>query len=551
MDERTLKAYSDNSARLIRSYETMKPRRLYELVATFFHRGARTLDVGCGSGRDLSYLQGSGFQIQGVDVVPEFIQYIRSTSPSVEVNLDGLPKLSTIRDKEFDNVLVSGVLMHLTAADLIEASMTLLRITKPGGRIIVSTKRRSPNTDERDDLGRLHTSVSATRLSLLFEGLGAKTLFHEEQIDDERPEVVWDNFVFEKRDLSVRTGIEALQEIITKDKKTASYKLALLRALCQIARFEQNGTFSDIGSTDVWVPLKRVAFYWLKFYFPLQDTKQIKSGDQLAFSESLRQLNCSPAEFGQLMTEYDEGTNREQIDPVLKEISDTIIKGPLRYIGDTDYGVFTYLSGRKAAESPGFKFDYEMGMMSVPSAIWHDLILFGTWVEDSVVMRWAEFTNKHNPDIPFADLYLKLTDPVFDERTTAEIRRLFSNQEIECVWSGQRTHDFHVDHAIPYSFWKNNDLWNLLPSAAKINSEKSDSIPHPHLAARRKDCIVSYWEVYAKAYPERFKYQIRKSHRVSDKNWQNELHLSFVETLTRLSFQKVVDVWSPKELSKT
>ncbi len=111
MDATTLKAYSDNADRLIKSYTTMKPRRLYELIATFFHRGERTLDVGCGSGRDLAYLQGSGFKIEGLDAVPEFIAHIKATSPSIPVHLDQLPTLKTIPDNSFNNVLVSAVVV--------------------------------------------------------------------------------------------------------------------------------------------------------------------------------------------------------------------------------------------------------------------------------------------------------------------------------------------------------------------------------------------------------------------------------------------------------
>ncbi|MBY0515394.1 MAG: methyltransferase domain-containing protein [Bacteriovoracaceae bacterium] len=543
MDPITLKAYSDNSDRLIKSYTTMKPRRLYELIATFFHRQASTLDVGCGSGRDLAFLQGSGFKIEGLDAVPEFIAHIKESTPSIPAHLDQLPKLQGMKDNTFDNVLVSAVLMHLPASELIEAVINLLRLTKPGGRLIVSTKKRSMNAPERDDWGRLHTQIMAPKLTLLFEGLGAKTLFHEEQVDNMRANVSWDNFVFEKRDLTKRTGIESLQEIITKDKKDTSYKLALLRALCQMSRYEPAAAFSDLGSDHVWLPLKRVAFYWLKFYMPLTGLRQSKTHEFLAFQKDLMNLGYTQAELGRLVNEYDESINRDTIDPVLKKISDTIIQGPLKYIGDSEYGVFNYLTGKKAKESPGFKFDFEMGMMQVPTEIWHDLILFGSWIEDSVVMRWAEFTEKYNAEASFADIYKLLTTPTFDDRTTQDIRKLFQGQTIECVWSGNQTNDFHIDHAIPYSFWKNNDLWNLLPASAKINSAKSDSIPHPELVTKRKDCLIHYWDIYSKAYPERFKYQLQKSHRINGSNWENELFLSFLETVTRLSYQKVVGVW--------
>ncbi len=199
MDAITLKAYSDNADRLITSYTTMKPRRLYELIATFFHRSARTLDVGCGSGRDLAYLQGAGFKIEGIDAVPEFIAHVKKTSPSIPVHLDELPKLKTIPDNSFENVLVSAVLMHLPGEALVEATKNLIRITAKGGRLIVSVKKRLGPRSERDDLGRLFTDIQPWALKLLFESQGAELLFHEEQPDESREDTRWDNFVFERK----------------------------------------------------------------------------------------------------------------------------------------------------------------------------------------------------------------------------------------------------------------------------------------------------------------------------------------------------------------
>lgn len=547
MDSLTLKAYSDHATRLISSYTTMKPRRMYELVATFFHRNAVTLDVGCGSGRDLSFLQGSGFKIEGLDAVPEFVEHCRKVAPSVTIHLDRLPKLATLPDGKYDNVLVAAVLMHLPSSDLIEAAMNLLRITRPGGRLIISTKKRKDGSPERDDWGRLHSLITPGRLILLMEGLGAKLLFQEEQADDLRPEISWDNFVFEKRDLTQRTGIEALQEIITKDKKDTSYKLALLRSLCHISRLEHGSATFDHAREYVWIPMKRVSFYWLKFYFPLlkgAELKQSKSHPRLAFQSELEALNYGPAELARLISEYDDNLNRPEINKVLKTIADTIYAGPMQYIGETKYGVFMHLSGKEAHNSPGFKTDYEMGMMGVPVTIWHDLMLFGTWVEDSILMRWAEFTEKINPSVNIAEIFKLLNSPVEDIRTTNEVRHLFAGGAPECVWTGKASSDFQVDHAIPYSFWKNNDLWNLFPASAKVNLAKSDSIPHPDIVRASRDRMVGYWELYAKAYPERFKYQLEKAHRISGENWENELYLSFLETVTRLGHQKVVGVWS-------
>ncbi|WP_418156223.1 HNH endonuclease domain-containing protein [Pseudomonas aeruginosa] len=47
-----------------------------------------------------------------------------------------------------------------------------------------------------------------------------------------------------------------------------------------------------------------------------------------------------------------------------------------------------------------------------------------------------------------------------------------------CTWSGRPLNQrFAVDHAIPFSLWANNDLWNLLQVDQQVNANKSDKLP--------------------------------------------------------------------------
>ncbi|WP_048145888.1 HNH endonuclease domain-containing protein [Methanoplanus limicola] len=57
-----------------------------------------------------------------------------------------------------------------------------------------------------------------------------------------------------------------------------------------------------------------------------------------------------------------------------------------------------------------------------------------------------------------------------------------------------------VDHMIPFSVWKNNDLWNLLPALNSVNSKKSDKIPSPALIEKRSDAITGYWDILHEKY---------------------------------------------------
>jgi CRISPR/Cas system Type II protein with McrA/HNH and RuvC-like nuclease domain len=119
----------------------------------------------------------------------------------------------------------------------------------------------------------------------------------------------------------------------------------------------------------------------------------------------------------------------------------------------------------------------------------------------------------------FGDL-LKIiaTEPV-KERDIQDSRMFFlqlhrKEGTLKSVWSGKTiTHvDEKVfDHMIPFSVWKNNELWNILPALKTENQTKSDFISHPDLLVRQKDLIIWYWNKMNEYDPDVFMEQIRYS----------------------------------------
>ena len=66
-----------------------------------------------------------------------------------------------------------------------------------------------------------------------------------------------------------------------------------------------------------------------------------------------------------------------------------------------------------------------------------------------------------------------------------------------------------MDNLIPFSIWKNNDLWNLLPSDSKTNNQKRDKIPSPELVEKQRNMIIDYWEILNESQTQRFKKEIQ------------------------------------------
>jgi len=106
---------------------------------------------------------------------------------------------------------------------------------------------------------------------------------------------------------------------------------------------------------------------------------------------------------------------------------------------------------------------------------------------------------------------------------------------------------FAVDHAIPFSLWHNNDLWNLFPCDEKLNLKKSDSLPERELIMKRRNCIIGYWEILRDKQQRRFDYEIQlfTGQRDLGDNWQNLTFGRFSEAIEVTAVQRGCERWRP------
>ena len=81
--------------------------------------------------------------------------------------------------------------------------------------------------------------------------------------------------------------------------------------------------------------------------------------------------------------------------------------------------------------------------------------------------------------------------------------------KVYCVWTGKSISRYDVDHMVPFSVWKNNDLWNLLPSQPSTNNQKRHKIPSVELIEKQQDLIIEYWELIQRNRPERFQKEVQ------------------------------------------
>lgn len=130
------------------------------------------------------------------------------------------------------------------------------------------------------------------------------------------------------------------------------------------------------------------------------------------------------------------------------------------------------------------------GQTQVPYTFEKDGIrLNNKWAEyfkqHQVILRgftnWhlLKFLQKHNPNV--IGLSEKLEKPGMRDMNLARKywTSYLKSQSINCIYSKQLIHaeKFSLDHFIPWSYMAHDQVWNIIPTSASVNSSKSNILP--------------------------------------------------------------------------
>lgn len=332
-------------------------------------------------------------------------------------------------------------------------------------------------------------------------------------------------------------GFRDITTIIERDSKDTTYKFALLRGVIEIS--QEHSGLGRTTDTEVEFPLGLLVEKWILYYYPLIEpdiiVPQQRSGEsrpgghRIAFRNDLKRVTEFYRPLGGLSAFYRDyvmGTFPQEIEPdilaLMKKVRSTIIEMPMKHLGHSiakDHSIFK--PGMKGRLKPDRRVDQKFliaraGTFTFNRDLFDVFQYLGSFIagEDSLLYKWAEFSaNADKGRTISAEKILELlktrpeTGRAVLEARSAYGTRLAMEGPLECVWSGrriERADDLAVDHAIPFSLWRNNELWNLLPASNSVNARKRDRIPSPSLIDDRAGAIVDYWHLLHSAYPARF-----------------------------------------------
>ncbi len=105
-----------------------------------FEAGSRLLDAGCGSGRNVHWFLGRGFDVCAIDTDPQALQHVREAAghrapdlPAENFRVEAA-EATTFDDGSFDAVLAIALLHFARDDEHFDAMLErLLRLLRPGG----------------------------------------------------------------------------------------------------------------------------------------------------------------------------------------------------------------------------------------------------------------------------------------------------------------------------------------------------------------------------------------------------------------------------------
>jgi hypothetical protein len=288
-------------------------------------------------------------------------------------------------------------------------------------------------------------------------------------------------------------GFREITTIIERDAKDTTYKFALLRGVIEIS--QEHSGLRRTTDTEVEFPLGLLVEKWILYYYPLIEpdiiVPQQRSGEsrpgghRIAFRNDLKRVTEYYRPLGGLSAFYRDyvmGTFPQEIEPdilaLMKKVRSTIIEMPMKHLGHSiakDHSIFK--PGMKGRLKPDRRVDQKFliaraGTFTFNRDLFDVFQYLGSFIagEDSLLYKWAEFSaNADKSRAITAEKILELlktrpeTGRAVLEARTAYGTRLAMAGPLECVWSGrriERAEDMAVDHAIPFSLWRNNELRN-------------------------------------------------------------------------------------------
>lgn len=163
--ESTIDYYQNNSNDLAKRYESANVDSVQELIIRTFQEKSKLLELGCGTGREISFLLNKGYDVLGSDASESMLAQALLYHPELEGRLTQLtiPSPIELTQESLDGVYSIAMLMHLAKNDILASLKEVYKVLRSGGHFLfsISLIRNDVNEYGYDSKGRFFSLISA------------------------------------------------------------------------------------------------------------------------------------------------------------------------------------------------------------------------------------------------------------------------------------------------------------------------------------------------------------------------------------------------------
>jgi cyclopropane fatty-acyl-phospholipid synthase-like methyltransferase len=161
---KTLSYYENNANHLSKRYESANVDNIHELLLKTFASKSHLLEIGCGSGRDASFMYRNKYDVVAIDGSREMISEAKRCHPELVDRLEvmKIPDELYFEASSFDGIYSIATLMHLNKNVIDQTIEKVATILKTNGKFFFSVSLQRDDIDDqgKDEKGRHFTTMT-------------------------------------------------------------------------------------------------------------------------------------------------------------------------------------------------------------------------------------------------------------------------------------------------------------------------------------------------------------------------------------------------------
>jgi SAM-dependent methyltransferase len=170
---------------------SIDPTSFLEPLIRHLKPGESILDVGCGSGRDLKWLKGRGFDVTGFERCKGLAVLARENASCTVI--EGDFEAYDFSTMQVDALVLCGALVHIPHERFEKVLKNIVRALKPDGKLLVSLKQGQGSSLDGD--GREFYYWQAPELDAIFAKHGLSVLKVHTNISKVNQKDTWLSYV--------------------------------------------------------------------------------------------------------------------------------------------------------------------------------------------------------------------------------------------------------------------------------------------------------------------------------------------------------------------